>query len=183
MTGPQQRDNSRKILILSYWKTRISNNKHQRRIAMPLKVTIDTDECIGCQSCVELCPEAFSFDNDTEKAEVRPDMTGKRGLHRRGGGFLPGQLHPRRERITNSAVLASHLDAGPLPEKGQRPPQSVMGAVPAISLPAIPCRPPFPTSRPVTPTRHPVLSSRQRGDLQTPFTQAGQEISLPYIRQ
>jgi ferredoxin len=53
-----------------------SHNIHQRRIAMPLKVTIDTDECIGCQTCVELCPEAFSFDNDTEKAEVRPDMTG-----------------------------------------------------------------------------------------------------------
>ena len=43
---------------------------------MSMKVTIDTDECIGCQTCVELCPEAFSFDNDTEKAEVRPDMTG-----------------------------------------------------------------------------------------------------------
>ncbi len=43
---------------------------------MSMKVTIDTDECIGCQTCTELCPEAFSFDNDTEKAEVRPDMTG-----------------------------------------------------------------------------------------------------------
>lgn len=43
---------------------------------MPRKVTIDTDECIGCQSCVELCPEVFAFDDEAEKALVRSDMTG-----------------------------------------------------------------------------------------------------------
>ncbi len=40
---------------------------------MPNKVTIDTDECIGCQTCVELCPDVFSFDTETEKAEVRSE--------------------------------------------------------------------------------------------------------------
>jgi len=43
---------------------------------MAKKVTIDEDECIGCQTCVELCPEVFSFNDDTEKAEVRATMTG-----------------------------------------------------------------------------------------------------------
>ena len=33
-------------------------------------VYIDTDECIGCESCVELCPEVFGFNQEEEKAEV-----------------------------------------------------------------------------------------------------------------
>ena len=37
---------------------------------MGKKVVIDTDECVGCESCVELCPEVFEFDDDTEKAKV-----------------------------------------------------------------------------------------------------------------
>lgn len=43
---------------------------------MPRKVTIEIDECIGCQTCVELCPEVFDFDADTEKALVRSEATG-----------------------------------------------------------------------------------------------------------
>ncbi|MFO7972194.1 MAG: ferredoxin [Desulfobacterales bacterium] len=34
------------------------------------KVVIDTEECEGCESCVEICPEVFGFDEDTEKAYV-----------------------------------------------------------------------------------------------------------------
>jgi ferredoxin len=37
---------------------------------MGTKVTIETDECIGCESCVELCPEVFEFDEEDEKAVV-----------------------------------------------------------------------------------------------------------------
>ena len=37
---------------------------------MGKKVVIDADECIGCESCVELCPEVFSFNEEEEKAEV-----------------------------------------------------------------------------------------------------------------
>ncbi len=33
-------------------------------------VKIDEDECIGCESCVELCPEIFGFDADSAKAYV-----------------------------------------------------------------------------------------------------------------
>ena len=34
------------------------------------EVIIDADECIGCEACVELCPEVFAFDSDEEKAVV-----------------------------------------------------------------------------------------------------------------
>lgn len=37
---------------------------------MSKTVYIETDECIGCESCVELCPEVFEFDEDSEKAKV-----------------------------------------------------------------------------------------------------------------
>ena len=34
------------------------------------QVSLDIDECIGCQNCVELCPEVFAFDEEEEKAYV-----------------------------------------------------------------------------------------------------------------
>ncbi len=37
---------------------------------MAKKVVIDHDECIGCETCVELCPEVFALDAEGEKAEV-----------------------------------------------------------------------------------------------------------------
>jgi ferredoxin len=37
---------------------------------MQTKAIIKTDECIGCESCVELCPEVFGFDDEAEKAFV-----------------------------------------------------------------------------------------------------------------
>jgi ferredoxin len=42
---------------------------------MSARVTIDTDESIGCQTCVELCPEVFDFDSEAEKAQVRDEIT------------------------------------------------------------------------------------------------------------
>ena len=38
---------------------------------MGKKVYIDTDECIGCESCAELCPDIFEFDEGEEKAGVK----------------------------------------------------------------------------------------------------------------
>ena len=37
---------------------------------MAKRVVIDTDECTGCETCVELCPEVFAFNENEEKAEV-----------------------------------------------------------------------------------------------------------------
>jgi ferredoxin len=35
-------------------------------------IVIDIEECVGCQSCVELCPDVFGFDDQSEKALVLP---------------------------------------------------------------------------------------------------------------
>jgi ferredoxin len=35
-----------------------------------MQTTIDEEECIGCGSCEELCPEVFKMNEDKEKAEV-----------------------------------------------------------------------------------------------------------------
>lgn len=37
---------------------------------MARHIVIDEDECEGCESCVELCPDVFEFDEDSEKARV-----------------------------------------------------------------------------------------------------------------
>lgn len=37
---------------------------------MAKQVEIDAEECIGCETCVELCPDIFAFDEDTDKAVV-----------------------------------------------------------------------------------------------------------------
>ncbi|MBM9604635.1 ferredoxin [Desulfopila inferna] len=44
---------------------------------MAKKLWIDEDECIGCESCVEVCPEAFVFDDDAAKAYVKDGATGE----------------------------------------------------------------------------------------------------------
>lgn len=37
---------------------------------MTRSVYIDEDECIGCGSCEEICPEVFKLNEDTEKPEI-----------------------------------------------------------------------------------------------------------------
>jgi len=37
---------------------------------MANQVAIDKEECLGCEACVELCPEIFGFDIDDAKAYV-----------------------------------------------------------------------------------------------------------------
>jgi len=37
---------------------------------MAKRVIIDEEECIGCESCCELCPDIFRFDEEIEKAKV-----------------------------------------------------------------------------------------------------------------
>lgn len=41
-----------------------------------MPIVIDHDECIGCESCVEICPDVFEMDDDGEKARViNPNST------------------------------------------------------------------------------------------------------------
>ena len=35
-----------------------------------MKVIVDEEVCIGCETCSELCPEIFRMDEMKEKAEV-----------------------------------------------------------------------------------------------------------------
>ncbi len=37
---------------------------------MEKQVVIDREECLGCEACVELCPDIFGFDIDDAKAYV-----------------------------------------------------------------------------------------------------------------
>jgi ferredoxin len=41
-----------------------------RRLKNGKKSCDDTEECIGCESCVELCSDVFAFNEEEEKAEV-----------------------------------------------------------------------------------------------------------------
>ncbi len=47
---------------------------------MDQKVYIDEDECIGCSSCEEICPDVFKMNEDTELAEVIKPEGGPEGL-------------------------------------------------------------------------------------------------------
>lgn len=37
---------------------------------MRKRVVIETEDCVGCESCVELCPDVFRFDEEAQKAVV-----------------------------------------------------------------------------------------------------------------
>ena len=43
---------------------------------MSKKVVIDQDECIGCESCVEICPSVFEMDEAEGKAGVKEGANG-----------------------------------------------------------------------------------------------------------
>ncbi len=54
------------------------------------KVFIETEECIGCESCVELCPDIFAFDEDEEKAYVLLPEGGDEGCIEEAVSSCPG---------------------------------------------------------------------------------------------
>ena len=58
---------------------------------MSAKVRIDEEECIGCESCVELCPDVFKFNDDTDKAEVIDEDKGGEGCVEEAIASCPGE--------------------------------------------------------------------------------------------
>lgn len=41
-----------------------------------MAIQINEEECVGCETCVELCPEVFEMNDDGDKAVVKnPDAT------------------------------------------------------------------------------------------------------------
>jgi ferredoxin len=54
----------------------VKTNKSQPQPGGTMAIVIDYDECIGCETCVELCPEVFAMVDGEEKAMVKaPDST------------------------------------------------------------------------------------------------------------
>lgn len=56
---------------------------------MAAQVTIDTDECIGCETCVEMCPDVFAFDSDNGKAYVLDDAADNPDCAEEASGSCP----------------------------------------------------------------------------------------------
>ena len=56
---------------------------------MATTVRIDEDECIGCETCVELCPDVFVFDADAGKAQVRDDAADNADCAEEAAGSCP----------------------------------------------------------------------------------------------
>ncbi len=41
-----------------------------------MAIEINEDECMGCEACVETCPDVFEMNEDGDKATVKnPDST------------------------------------------------------------------------------------------------------------
>jgi ferredoxin len=58
-------------------------------MSMAKKVVIDTEECIGCGSCADICPEVFRLNHQTEKSEVIKPEGGPEGLIEEAMGECP----------------------------------------------------------------------------------------------
>ena len=52
-------------------------------------VYIDEDECIGCGSCQDLCPEVFKLNKETEKSQVIKPEGGPEELIEEAMGECP----------------------------------------------------------------------------------------------
>jgi len=62
---------------------------HEERITMGRKVVIDTDECIGCGSCEDICPEVFKLNEEIEISEVIKPEGGPEELIEEAMGECP----------------------------------------------------------------------------------------------
>ena len=44
--------------------------EEQRKSKIEKRVVMDEEECIGCGSCEDICPEVFKLNKETEKSIV-----------------------------------------------------------------------------------------------------------------
>ncbi len=58
---------------------------------MAEKVQIDQDECIGCETCVELCKSVFAFNEDDGKAYVIDEDTVDKNCVKEAIGSCPAE--------------------------------------------------------------------------------------------
>ena len=58
---------------------------------MDRAVAIDKDKCIGCESCVGLCPEVFAFNPVEEKTHVMLPEGGNEELIDEAIAYCPGE--------------------------------------------------------------------------------------------
>jgi ferredoxin len=56
---------------------------------MGRKVIVDEDECIGCGSCEDICPEVFKVNEEKEKSEVIKPEGGPEDLIEQAMGECP----------------------------------------------------------------------------------------------
>ena len=58
---------------------------------MSKSVNIDQEECIGCGSCHDICPDVFDLDEEIEKARVIKPIGGPEDLIEEAMGECPMQ--------------------------------------------------------------------------------------------
>ena len=52
-------------------RVEVSNSKEDH-----MAIVINEEECVGCETCVELCPNVFEMNDDGDKATVKnPDAS------------------------------------------------------------------------------------------------------------
>ena len=61
---------------------------------MSRQVVINQDECIGCETCVDLCPEVFGFNPDLGKAYVLSPEGGSEDEVQEAIDSCPCGMHP-----------------------------------------------------------------------------------------
>ncbi len=58
---------------------------------MSKQVKIDEEECIGCETCVELCKDIFAFNDDENKAYVIQEEGGDEDCIEEAMGSCPAE--------------------------------------------------------------------------------------------
>lgn len=58
---------------------------------MAKQVRIDEEECIGCETCVELCSDVFAFNEDEGKAYVIKEEGGDEDCIEEAVGSCPAE--------------------------------------------------------------------------------------------